>query len=206
VFIYQISLPRDAAEQLIMRGGMIPSEISDGLGLPEATSLLTSMFMHGGWFHLLGNMLYLWIFGDNIEEVMGAAPFFLFYLVAGIAAAFAQIAVYPTSTTPTIGASGAVAGVLGAYLLVFPHARVRTLLFVFRFIRLIELPATIVLGFWFVLQVFNGLASLGMMATGGVAWFAHIGGFVTGLFVGWRLRRKRPRLPQRPSRHRRTLW
>ncbi|MFP3896405.1 MAG: rhomboid family intramembrane serine protease [Anaerolineales bacterium] len=206
VFLYQFSLPQEAAVELIMKGGMIPNEVSSGLGLSEATSLLTSMFMHGSWLHLLGNMLYLWIFGDNIEDVMGDGAFLLFYLVAGIAAAFAQIAVYPTSTVPTIGASGAVAGVLGAYLILFPHARVRTLIFVFRFIRLVELPAIIVLGLWFLLQIFNGLASLGMMATmGGVAWFAHIGGFVTGLLVGWRLRKRNPPQPPRPTRYRRTF-
>ncbi|MEA3407353.1 MAG: rhomboid family intramembrane serine protease [Chloroflexota bacterium] len=206
VFLYQFSLPQEEAEQLIMKGGMIPSEVSDGLDLAATTSLLTSMFMHGSWLHVLGNMLYLWIFGDNIEEVMGVGGFSLFYLVAGLAAAFAQIVVYPASNTPTIGASGAVAGVLGAYLALFPHARVRTLIFVFRFIRLVELPATMVLGFWFVLQIFNGLVSLGMMSTGGVAWFAHIGGFATGLLVGWRLRQKRPRQPPPPTRYRRTFY
>lgn len=207
VFIYQFSLPQEEAVQLIMKGGMIPSEVTTGFGLSEATNLLTSMFMHGSWLHLLGNMLYLWIFGDNIEEAMGLGTFLLFYLIAGIAASFAQIVVYPASTVPTIGASGAVAGVLGAYLVLFPHARVRTLIFVFRFIRLVELPAIIVLGLWFVLQVFNGLGSLGMMGTtGGVAWFAHIGGFVTGLLVGWRLRKKRlPQPPQSP-RYRRRFY
>lgn len=209
VFIYQFSLPQEEAVRLIMKGGMIPGEVTAGFGLSEATSLLTSMFMHGSWLHVLGNMLYLWIFGDNIEETMGAGAFLLFYLTAGIAAALAQIAVYPTSTVPTVGASGAVAGVLGAYLVLFPHARVRTLIFVFRFIRLVELPAIIVLGLWFLLQVVNGLASLGMMGTtGGVAWFAHIGGFVTGLLVGWRLRKKRPPQPPRSprSRYRRTFY
>ena len=156
------------------------------------------MFLHGGWMHIIGNMLYLWIFGDNIEEALGPLPFIFFYLSAGVIAALSQIAIDPTSRIPTIGASGAVAGVLGAYLVVFPKTRVRTLIFLIRIVRVVQLPAIVVLGFWFVLQLFSGIAAIGVTSTGGgVAWFAHVGGFVAGLLVGLFLRgRPMPRSAQ----------
>ncbi|MBN1401150.1 MAG: rhomboid family intramembrane serine protease [Anaerolineae bacterium] len=190
VFLYQVLLPEREMEQFILQAGMIPYEVTQQWGLSAATSLLTSMFLHGSLMHILSNMLYLWIFGDNVEDCLGPLGFLVFYLVSGLIAAFAQIAVYPTSRIPTIGASGAVAGVLGAYIVLFPHTRVRTLVFVFRFIRFVEVPALIVLGLWFVLQLFSGVMALGAVASGGVAWFAHIGGFVAGLAGGWLCRRR----------------
>ncbi len=139
------------------------------------------MFLHGGWTHLLGNMLYLWIFGDNIEDRLGHLRFVVFYFLGGIAAALAQILAAPDSTVPMVGASGAIAAVLGAYLVEYPRARVRSLVTLGYFIRIAQVPAIIVLGMWFVLQFFSGFLSLSATASGGVAYFAHIGGFVAGL-------------------------
>jgi membrane associated rhomboid family serine protease len=144
-------------------------------------SLFTSMFLHGGLLHIAGNMLYLWVFGNNVEDRMGPVVFLLFYLAAGVVATYGQVLPDPDSQTPLVGASGAIAGALGAYLVMFPHARVLTLVPIFFFLQLIELPAMLVLGFWFVLQAFQGVGSLG--ADTGVAWFAHIGGFVFGALV-----------------------
>ena len=191
-FLYQLTLPDVALERFILTAGAVPYRITHDFGLPAAFTMFTSMFLHGGWTHILGNMLYLWIFGDNVEEHLGRLNYLIFYLGAGLAALVAQIAVSPSSTVPTIGASGAIAGVLGAYAVLFPRARVRTVILVV-FIRLITLPALVVLGFWFVLQLFNGLASVTAMSSGGVAWFAHIGGFVAGMLVGAIAKGKRPR-------------
>ena len=157
-------------------------------------SLFTSMFLHGGLVHLGGNMLYLWIFGNNVEDRMGRIPFVLFYLVGGVVAAYAHVATDPTSSIPLIGASGAISAVLGAYLVIWPHARVTTLV-IFFFITVIELPAAIVLGLWFVLQTLQGVGSLGVDVSAGVAWWAHIGGFVFGAAVAW-LFYRRPREPE----------
>jgi len=148
--------------------------------------MFLSMFLHGGWLHLGGNMLYLWIFGDNIEDRLGHFRYILFYLLSGIAATLAHAVFNPASRMPSIGASGAIAGVLGAYLLLFPRARVTTVIPIFFFITVREIPAVIVLGLWFVLQLFVGVASLGVADaanTGGVAYFAHIGGFVAGMVL-----------------------
>ena len=141
------------------------------------------MFLHGGLLHIGGNMLYLWIFGNNIEDRLGHFRFLLFYLVSGIIASYAHALSAPSSTVPMIGASGAVAGVLGAYILLFPHARVHTLIFFGFFIQVIKIPALIVIGFWAIIQVINGILSQGLLPQGGVAWFAHIGGFLTGLLT-----------------------
>jgi len=158
---------------------------------PIYLTLLTSMFMHGGWLHILGNMLYLWVFGDNIEDNFGHGRFFLFYLICGLAAAFAQILADPTSVIPSLGASGAIAGVLGAYLVMFPRNRVRNLVFFGFFFTTIELPAVIVLGFWIVLQFVNQYASsFEHTSQGGVAYMAHIGGFVAGLILSFVFRRR----------------
>ncbi|MGA2363293.1 MAG: rhomboid family intramembrane serine protease [Candidatus Aminicenantales bacterium] len=162
-----------------LRFGSIPYEIThfrsldQALRVPPFLSLLTSLFVHGSLFHLLGNMLYLWIFGNNIEDVLGSFRFVLFYLACGLAAGLTQVAATPASQVPMIGASGAIAGVLGAYLVLFPGARVLTLVFVF----IVRVPAAIVLGLWFVAQLLN----VGM--GGGVAWFAHVGGFLTGIGI-----------------------
>jgi membrane associated rhomboid family serine protease len=167
------------------------------LGADPLTTLFTAMFMHGGLLHLGGNMLYLWIFGDNVESRLGALRFLGFYLAGGIAASLTHVALNPGSMTPMVGASGAVAAVLGAYWRSFPRARVRCLVFLFVFVTFVELPAALVLGWWILIQVFNGLLGLGVGAgAGGVAWFAHIGGFGAGLLLlalmgKWR--RPRPR-------------
>ena len=159
---------------------IIPQTASENFTYYVMT-LFTSMFLHGGLMHLGGNMVYLWIFADNVESVLGHVKFILFYLVCGIAAGILQTVIDPGSTIPVIGASGAIAGVLGAYMITFPRARVHTLVFLFVFITTIRIPAIYVLGFWFLIQLTNGLGSLGTLTTGGVAWFAHIGGFVAGV-------------------------
>ena len=153
---------------------------------PETLAVFTSMFLHVNLIHLVGNMIYLWIFGNNIEDRLGRFWFVLFYLVGGVAAVVAQVLIDPSSEVPMVGASGAISAVLGAYLVLFPGARILSLVFLGFFYQLIEIPAVIVLGFWFVLQLFDGLGSLGDMGaatTGGVAFFAHIGGFVFGAAV-----------------------
>lgn len=172
-----------ALEEFIRFAGMVPREVVTQFGPHAALTLFTAMFMHGGWLHIIGNMLYLWIFGNNIEDSMGHARFVLFYFISGLVASAAQIAVDPHSPVPNVGASGAIAGVLGAYLVLFPHARVITLITAFYFIRLVPIPALFVLGFWFILQFFSGWVSLGPVASGGVAYFAHIGGFVSGFVL-----------------------
>ncbi|HWS72161.1 MAG TPA: rhomboid family intramembrane serine protease [Thermoanaerobaculia bacterium] len=165
--------------------------------LPNAFSVGISMFLHGGWLHLGGNMLYLWIFGDNIEDRLGHVRYLIFYLLCGGFATFAHAFMNPASTIPSIGASGAIAGVLGAYLILFPRARVLTIIPIFVFFTIREIPAVIVLGLWFVLQLFVGFASLGVPSdSGGVAYFAHIGGFAAGIVLIALLGGTRP--PPRP--------
>ncbi len=159
---------------------IIPQTVSENFTYYVMT-LFTSMFLHGGLMHLGGNMLYLWIFADNIESVLGHVKFIIFYLASGLAAGILQTVIDPGSTIPVIGASGAIAGVLGAYMITFPRARVHTLVFLFVFITTIRIPAIYVLGFWFLFQLTNGLITMGIDTTGGIAWFAHIGGFVAGI-------------------------
>jgi len=187
VFLWQESLTEEGAVRAIYALGMIPSvlfgqdQLPPSLAVvPAPATLVTSMFLHGGWLHLAGNMLYLWIFGDNVEDELGHGRFFLFYLLCGVIAALAQAIAAPTSDAPTVGASGAIAGVLGAYLVRHPFARVTVLAFVV----LIELPALIVIGGWIVLQFMNGVLDQGGEGPGGgVAWWAHIGGFVAGALL-----------------------
>jgi membrane associated rhomboid family serine protease len=186
VFFWELSLGPDV-DRFFMMWGAVPAFITNPARYPWAPlTLLTSMFLHGGWMHLIGNMLYLWIFGDNVEDVLGRKGYLLFYLAAGVAAGLAQVMVAPSSTIPGVGASGAIAGILAVYLVLYPAAPVRVLVPGFYMMRIARLPALIVLGFWFIIQLFNGVLSLGAttMATGGVAWFAHIGGFLAGLVVG----------------------
>ncbi len=184
VFIIELILfASGALPQTVYAMGVIPFQVTHHFGPLVIVNFFTSMFMHGGLVHIIGNMLYLWIFGNNVEDVMGRGRFAIFYLVCGLAASGAQVVSDPHSPIPSIGASGAIAGVLGAYILLFPRAQVETLLLMGYFTRLIRVPALIVLGFWFVLQLFSGLLSFGMSQTGGVAWFAHIGGFVAGLLL-----------------------
>lgn len=181
VVIFLGELFLDSQGQLnrfILSWGVVPAELVSR-PLTETPTVFSSMFLHGGWAHLLGNMLYLWIFGDNVEDRLGHGRYFIFYLLAGIVATGTQVAINPASSVPNIGASGAIAGVLGGYLLLYPRAQITTL--VFRFIT--RIPAVIVLGFWFVYQFFSGIASLSTMdmQLGGVAFFAHVGGFVAGM-------------------------
>lgn len=187
VFLFEtVALGSAPLQAFTYRWGLVPAEFWGDGGLHAWITLLTSMFLHGGWWHLISNMLALYIFGDNIEDRVGHAGYLLFYLISGLAAGGAHLVAYSESTLPTVGASGAIAGVLGAYLALFPQARVLTLVPVFYFVRLIEIPAYIYLGFWFISQLFNGifaLAAAGVFQSGGVAWWAHIGGFVFGLLV-----------------------
>lgn len=165
-------------------------------------SVFVAMFLHGGWLHIGGNMLFLWVFGNNVEDRLGHALFPVFYLLGGVAATALQVAFDPSSTIPNVGASGAIGAVLGAYAVLFPHARVTTLV-VFFFITVVELPAAFVLGLWFVLQVFSGVGQLGTEVNGGVAFWAHVGGFAFGAAVAWAFFRHRPRsgyrIPPRPD-------
>ncbi len=177
-------------EDLFFEYGLVPTELvaAWGAGNPfgaETLAVFTSMFLHVNLIHIAGNLLYLWIFGNNIEDRLGRAWFIVFYLFGGVAAALAQVAIDPTSAVPMVGASGAVSAVLGAYLVLFPGARILSLVFLGFFYQLINVPAIIVLGLWFVLQLIDGVGSLGLAgAEGGVAFFAHIGGFVAGAAVG----------------------
>jgi membrane associated rhomboid family serine protease len=190
IFIYELSLGERALEQFFYSAGVIPSEYLTGqnLGPPPPggvifLTLFSSMFMHGGFLHIASNMLYLWVFGDNVEDAMGHMGFLVFYLVCGILASLAHIFMNMGSQIPSIGASGAIAGVLGAYLVMFPGATIRTLVFLGPFILLPRISALILIGFWFLTQAFAGLVSLGAATeqTPGVAVWAHIGGFIAGL-------------------------
>ena len=161
-------------KSLVYMFGFVPAEFNP-------LTIFTSMFMHGGFAHIIGNMWFLYIFGDNVESILGHVKYFMFYLAWGIGAALAQFFVEPASQVPMIGASGAVAGVLGAYMIRFPKARVHVLAVIIIFITTFVVPAQIVLGLWFLMQLSGGLGSLGVDTTGGVAWFAHIGGFIIGV-------------------------
>jgi membrane associated rhomboid family serine protease len=189
VFLYQLTLGSAALERFIVQWGVVPAELvkafRDGRFVSqEALTLITSQFLHGGFVHIGGNMLFLWIFGNNVEDRFGRLRFLAFYLVGGVIAALTQVFVDPTSTVPTIGASGAIAATLGAYLVLYPGARVTTAIFLVFFYQLIDVPAVVVLVLWFGLQLFDGLASLGISSSaGGVAVFAHIGGFIFGAAV-----------------------
>ncbi|MFQ5815347.1 MAG: rhomboid family intramembrane serine protease, partial [Candidatus Hydrothermarchaeaceae archaeon] len=183
VFAYEVILSTQGGiEDFIGAYALVPRDITAGLHLH---TLLTAMFLHGGFMHILGNMLYLHIFGDNIEDIMGPKRFIIFYVMAGLAASLLQIYVDPTSNIPNLGASGAIAGVLGAYLIMFPRAKVHTIVFFGYFIRWVRLPAVIVLGFWFIIQLFSGIGNLTQSAvdSGGVAFFAHVGGFIAGMVL-----------------------
>jgi membrane associated rhomboid family serine protease len=176
-------------EATIWKWGLVPYEfthqveLTPGMDVPPFTNVFSSMFMHGGFFHLAGNMLYLWIFGDNVEDQLGHVRFLLFYLLSGVVAALSFTYLFPSSKVPLVGASGAIAGVLGGYLLRFPRARIYTLIFLGFFVQVVRIPALIVLGFWFVIQLLNAGASFTVAATSGTAWFAHVGGFVAGFLL-----------------------
>ena len=190
VFILQW-LAGSNQEALIYQFALIPSSFTSGVGLGDITDIFTSMFMHAGLAHLGGNMLYLWIFGDNVEDSMGHGRFILFYLAGGLVASLAHIFTNPGSQIPTVGASGAIAAVLGAYLVLYPNSRVLTIIPLGFFLRITLIPAAIVLGLWFVLQLFSGVLSMGGPDVGGVAFWAHIGGFVAGVILAKVFARKR---------------
>ena len=176
VFIYEVMLPGHLINRFIALYGLVPDRL-------RYSTLLTSMFIHGGFLHVAGNMWFLWIFGKGVEDILGHAKYLIFYLLCGVAAAIAQIAVNPYSPVPTVGASGAIAGVMGAYLVKFPRARINTLVPIIIFITTVELPAAFLLIYWFLIQIFSGWGSIGYstVSQGDVAWFAHIGGFVAGI-------------------------
>ena len=192
VFLYTVSLEPFSRNHFIVEYGMIPARF-------QLIDLVTSMFMHGGWLHLIGNMWFLWIFGDNVEDVLGHGKYLLFYLLCGVAASLGHFALSMESRVPTVGASGAIAGVMGAYLIKFPHSHIVTLVPVFVFVTTIEVPAVLMLLYWFVIQFFSGVGSIAQsqISQGGVAWFAHVGGFLAGMLLvlamgrGERYRRRR---------------
>ena len=175
VFLYEFSLDEYSQNAFIFTYGLVPEQFN-------LQSLMTSMFLHGGWMHLIGNMWFLWIFGDNIEDILGHGKYLLFYLLCGVAAAVAQVMLNPFSRIPMVGASGAIAGVMGSYMFKFPHARIETFAFIFVFITRFDVPAWLMLIYWFATQLFSGVGSIGTSTAnqGGVAFFAHIGGFVAG--------------------------
>ena len=192
VFVFELRLPLTDRVRFIEVYGIVPAAVAP-------LSLLTSMFLHGGWLHFLGNMLYLWIFGDNVEDRVGHGRFMVFYLTCGLAATLAQVVSNPTSVVPMVGASGAIAGVMGAYFVLFPRSRVLTLLPLFIFWELIEVPAILFLGFWFLLQLLSGVGSVGAgQDVGGIAFWAHIAGFATGAVAIFFFRR--------PERQRVDWW
>lgn len=202
VFAYQFFFLPQGPAYLIKTLGFIPYELRH-LGairiqsaIPVAATVFSAMFIHGGWLHLLGNMLYLYVFGDNVEDRLGHSRYLIFYLLCGISAALVHAAIFPQSRVPSVGASGAIAGVLAAYMLCYPRARVTTLIFIFFFIRIVRIPAIILLGLWIVLQIISGMTELSARA-GGIAWFAHIGGFASGLVL---LLAMRPRAGSRKLR------
>jgi membrane associated rhomboid family serine protease len=181
-FYYELTLSETELHRFILDWGLIPAQLAFN-SADSWMRILSSMFLHGGWFHILSNMWILIIFGDNIEDRMGGMRYLIFYLLSGTVAALSQAFLYPTSTIPMVGASGAIAGVLGAYLVLYPHARIASLVPIFFIFTVIEVPALIFLGFWFVSQLFQGWLALGGADLGGVAWWAHIGGFIFGLLM-----------------------
>ena len=231
VFLYQVSLGPDAPA-FMFAYAVVPAAITHGIpqtslpgvpaNLPFHTpdpvylTLITAMFLHAGWLHIGGNMLFLYIFGDNVEDRMGPLPYLGFYLFCGIIAGLTQVFIDPNSPIPSLGASGAIAGVLASYLVLFPWARVRTIIFIFIFFTIVTLPAIILIGVWFVLQLFDGVATLSTVqqGMGGVAYFAHVGGFVTGLIITFALRPllrppanvSYPYLPRHPNAIDRPQW
>jgi membrane associated rhomboid family serine protease len=184
VFLYELTLPPRQQQVFELANATIPNHIRlalNGHGSLEAAflPLFTSMFMHSGFLHIAGNMLFLWIFGDNVEDYFGHFPYLLFYLVCGIGSGLTHILFNLHSSLPALGASGAISGVMGAYIILYPRARVLTLVFIF----FIPIPAFIILGYWFFLQFVAGVSTVGAVATGGVAWWAHIGGFLLGMLI-----------------------
>jgi len=177
-FLYEFSMDPYEFNFFIAHYGVIPTRL-------EWMDVLTSIFLHGGWLHLIGNMWFLWIYGDNVEDILGHSQFLIFYLLCGLAATMVHVVFNGDSRVPTIGASGAIAGVMGAYVVKFPHSKITTLVPVFVFITTMEIPAYLILLYWFVIQFFSGVGSMGHshLSQGGVAWFAHVGGFLAGVLL-----------------------
>src|SRR5580693_6426415 len=184
-WLFELTVPREYLSAFLNTYGVVPANF-------HAATLITSMFLHGSWMHVIGNMWYLWIFGDNVEDRLGHGGFIVFYLLCGIIAAFGQVAINPDSMLPTIGASGAIAGVMGAYLVLYPRSRVLTLIPLIVFWEIIELPAIVLLGFWFVIQLFSAgtIAITASTGGGGVAFAAHVAGFVVGMIGGLMFRKR----------------
>lgn len=181
IWLYEFLLPEEELEIFIYRYGLLPERILD-----YPFTLFTHMFLHGNWLHIIGNMWFLWIFGDNVEDKLGKFRYILLYLISGLGAAFLQSFIsflFGGVHIPMVGASGAISGVLGAYLWMFPHARILALVPVFFFLTFVELPAIFFIGMWILIQILNGLITLPFIDMGGVAWFAHIGGFIVGYFL-----------------------
>jgi len=210
VFIYELTLSMRDVNDFFFDHGVVPKQIADWLhspsGVAEPLTVITAAFVHAGWLHLIGNMLYLWVFGDNVEDALGHAKYLLFYLIAAAGAVALQVAINANEVVPMVGASGAIAGVLGAYLVLYPSARVRTV--IAPFFWAIPVPAFVLIGLWFVMNLFSGIATLGndtLAQQQGVAFFAHIGGFATGLVLVLLLR---PFIRVRSSGHGRgvDMW
>jgi membrane associated rhomboid family serine protease len=199
VFFFELTLPPDTLQQLFYWFGIVPARVTHpewasvvGLPLDDYWPLLTCMFLHGGWLHVISNMWALWIFGDNVEDRMGPGRFVTFYLLCGLAAGIVHTATNADSTLPTVGASGAIAGVMGAYFLLFPTARMVVMIPIFFFPFFFELPAILYIGFWALSQLFSGTLSLGVRDVGGIAWWAHVGGFLTGMALVYLFVRRGP--------------
>ncbi|MBN1168849.1 rhomboid family intramembrane serine protease [Candidatus Woesebacteria bacterium] len=180
VFLFELGAPD--TEEFMLNWALVPANVNFA-SVESLSRFITNQFLHAGFVHIISNMWFLWIFGDNVEEKFGSILFLLIYLLSGVIGGFSQYIFAPSSEIPMLGASGAVAGILGAYYVFFPHHRIRTLVPVFGFVRIVSIPASIMLVYWFLTQVFSGVGSIGYAAMGGVAWFAHVGGFVTGYVV-----------------------
>ncbi len=179
VFLYMLSLDPYTQNHFIRQYALVPARFN-------LSALITSLFLHGGWMHIIGNMWFLWVYGDNVEDILGHGKYLVFYLLCGVIASATQYAISPDSQVPVLGASGAIAGVMGAYLIKFPHSRILTLIPIIVFWTTIEIPAVLILVYWFVLQFFSGIGSIGYSqaaSQGGVAFFAHIGGFIAGMIL-----------------------
>ncbi len=195
VFFHELSLGH-GLDSFFMKYGLVPSRYFEMVTqhshfITRYVPFVTSMFVHGGWLHIIGNMWFLYIFGDNVEDRLGHWRYLAFYFISGLAAAFLQVYLSAGSSVPTIGASGAISGVLGAYLLMFPRAKIVTLLPIFFFFDIIDISALLFIGFWFMIQFVSGMESLGVDASGGIAWWAHVGGFISGLLMAPLFKRKR---------------
>ncbi len=203
VFLWQLSFSQAQLQVIFETLSVVPRNVAQApFALETLLDMVRSMFFHGGWLHLLSNMLYLYLFGDNLEDRLGAILYLVLYFASGFAAGYAQVVIDPTSPIPLVGASGAIAGVLGGYLVLFPTVQVRGIIPLGYYFHQVRWPAIAVLGLWFVMQLFSGLFSLGNTAEGGVAFFAHIGGFVAGAVLVWLLNRI---IPQPPAPARNTM-